>query len=105
MDTPKNMKQLHGFIGMVNYYRDMWLQRAHILALLTAKTGTPKKGAKPMKFKWTTAMQKAFEQVKALMAHNVLCAYPNHNKPFDIYIDASDYQMKWDHTSCKMVNQ
>ena len=37
MDTPKNVKQLRGFIGMVNYYRNMWPQRAHILAPLTAK--------------------------------------------------------------------
>jgi len=48
MAPPKNVKQLPGFIGMVNYYRDMsWPHRAHILAPLTAKTGTPKKGAKP----------------------------------------------------------
>ena len=93
MDTPKNVKQLRGFIGMVNYYRDMWPQRAHILAPLTAKTGTPKKGAKPIKFEWTEAMQKAFEQMKALMTHGVLCAYPNHNEPFDIFTDALDYQI------------
>ena len=100
MDTPKNVKQLRGFIGMVNYYCNMWPQRAHILAPLTAKTGTPKKGAKPIEFDWTEAMQKAFEQMKALMAHDVLCAYLNHNEPFDIYTDASDYQMG----SCIMQN-
>jgi hypothetical protein len=66
MAPPENVKQLRGFIGMVNYYCDMWPHRAHILALLTAKTGTPKKGAKPEKFKWTSAMQKAFDQMKAL---------------------------------------
>ena len=100
MAPPKNVKQLRGFIGMVNYYRDMWPHRAHILAPLTAKTGTPKKGAKPEKFEWTPEMQKAFEQMKALMAHDVLCAYPDHNKPFEIYTDASDYQMG----SCIMQN-
>ena len=43
MQTPKSLKQLHGFVGMVNYYRDMWPHRSDILAPSTAKTGAPKK--------------------------------------------------------------
>ena len=74
MQAPKSTKQLRGFVGMVNYYRDMWSHRAHILAPLTAKTGIPKKGEKISSFQWTTEMQQAFEQMKTLMTADVLCA-------------------------------
>jgi hypothetical protein len=78
---------------MVNYYRDMWPHRLHILAPLTAKTGAPKKGEKPPPFQWTPEIQKAFDQMKALMAADVLCAYPDQTKLFHIFADAFDYQL------------
>jgi hypothetical protein len=93
MQPPRNLKQLRGFIGMVNYYRDMWPHRSRILSPLTAKTDAPKKGVKTPPFKWAPEMQKVFEEMKALMAAEVLCAYPDHNKPFKIYTDASNYQL------------
>ena len=38
-------------------------------------------------------MKKAFDKMRLLMAEDVLAAYPNHNKRFDIYTDASDFQL------------
>jgi hypothetical protein len=93
MQPPTSLKLLRGFVGMVNYYRDMWPHRSEILAPLTAQTGAPKKGEKQSPFVWTDIMQKASDHMKALMAADVLCAYPNHNKPFNIYTDASNYQL------------
>jgi hypothetical protein len=49
---------------------------------------TPKKN-----FIWMLIMKQAFDKMKMLMAVDVLCAYPNHNKPFHIYTYASDYQL------------
>ena len=86
LEHPRNVKQLRSFIGAVNYYRDLWPRCAHYLTNITTLT---RKG----KFVWTEKHQKAFEQMKALLAVDCLLRYPDHNLPFHIYTDASDYQM------------
>jgi hypothetical protein len=63
------------------------------VAHLSITHSAPKKGEKPPPVQWTSEMQKAFNQMKALMAADVLCAYPDHNKPVHIFTDASYYQL------------
>jgi hypothetical protein len=43
--------------------------------------------------KWTDEMQQAFEKMRLLMAADALAAYPDHNKRFNVYTDASDFQL------------
>jgi hypothetical protein len=38
-------------------------------------------------------MQKAFDKLRLLVAAGALAAYPDHNKCFDVYTDASDFQL------------
>ena len=44
-------------------------------------------------FHWTDEIDKEFLGMKAILSRDALMAYPNHNKPFHIYTDASEYQM------------
>jgi hypothetical protein len=89
MDRPCNATKLRMFIGCVNYYRDMWPSCAHILKPLTNQSSLKKRTP----IKWTDDMQQAFNKMRLLMAANALAAYPNHNKRFDVYTDASDFQL------------
>jgi hypothetical protein len=77
------------FIGCVSYYPDMWPSRAHILKLLPDQSSLKKKAP----IKWTDEMQKAFDKMHLRMAANALAAYPDHNKRFNVYTDASDFQL------------
>jgi hypothetical protein len=45
------------------------------------------------KINWTPDCQKAFDSVKALLAKDAFLKYPDHNRPFHIYCDASDLQI------------
>ncbi len=84
---PKNRKELRSFIGVVNYYRDMWIRRSHILAPLATLTSTS------TPWNWTEKQSKAFALAKRVIARQVMLAYPNFNKPFIIHTDASHYQL------------
>ena len=84
---PTTHKQLRQFIGIINYYRDMWKRRSDLLAPLTALCSSN------AKWRWTDVEQKAFDLVKTAISKEVLLSYPDFNAPFDIHTDASKYQL------------
>jgi hypothetical protein len=85
--VPKTRRELRRFIGMVNYYRDMWIRRSDVLAPLT------KLVSKTAKWQWTDEQQKAFEMMKKIISRETLLSYPDFTKPFDIHTDASQTQL------------
>ena len=84
---PTTRKQLRSFIGMVNYYRDMWPKRAHLLAPLSTLTSAK------VPWKWTDECQQSFDTMKRLIARETLLTYPDFNKAFEIHTDASKVQL------------
>lgn len=84
---PTNRKQLRRFIGMLNFQKEMWPGRSKMLVPLTRLT------SKNVPFKWTDVEQKAFDDIKKHITKDTLLNYPNFNKPFDVYTDASDKQI------------
>src|SRR5687768_7492097 len=84
---PTKRKELRKFIGMVNYYREIWTHRGHLLTPMTALT------SEKVKEKWTKEHQKAFDEMKREISREMLLAYPNINKVFEIHMDASLYHL------------
>ena len=89
IERPTTTTELRRLIGMVNYYRDLWKGRSHILGPLTEMAS----GKKNKKIPWKPEHEKAFQDVKRLVAQETVLAYPDWTKPFEIHSDASDYQL------------
>ena len=84
---PKTKKDLRKFIGIVNYYRDMWIRRSHVLAPLARLT------SKTAKWSWGAVEQKAFDDIKRIISREALLTYPDFNETFVIHTDASHLQL------------
>ncbi len=91
LNLPNNIKELQQFLGMVQYYRDMWQKCSEMLAPLTNLVGecgetktTKKNKTKKKPWWWESIHQQAFDKVKATIAKEVGLAYPDFTKPFKI---------------------
>jgi hypothetical protein len=80
--------------------RDMWQKRSEMLAPLTDLVGecgetktTKKNTTKKKPWQWESIHQQAFDNIKATIAKEVILAYPDFTKPFEIYTDASTMQL------------
>ncbi len=92
----RGVRQLRHFLGMVQYYRDLWARRSNMIAPLTSLDGecgqtktTKAKGTKKVPWHWDEVHQRAFNHVKATITKDVVLAHPDYSKVFKIYTDAS----------------
>ena len=84
MNPPTTPKQVRAFLGLVGYYRKFikgFTKVAKPLTLLTRQQ---------VKFEWTSDHQTAFEHLKNTIVQAPILHYPNPNKNYIIYTDASD---------------
>ncbi len=95
-----NVKELRHFLGMVQYYHDLWARRSKMHAPLTSLVGecgqtktTKTKGTKKVPWHWDEVHQRAFDHVKATITREVVLAYPDYSKVFEIYTNASSKQL------------
>ncbi len=100
LNLPNNVKELRHFLGMVQYYRDMWARHSEMLAPLTDLVGecgetktTRMNKTKKRPWRWDPIHQQAFDNVKAAIAKETVLAYPHILKPLEIYADTSSTQL------------
>jgi hypothetical protein len=84
--TPKKNSQIR-FVSDFHQLNKWIIHRSHLLTPLTALT------KKNVKFKWTKKHQQAFDLLKNSLAREVVLAYPDFSVSFEIYTDASKYQI------------
>ena len=84
MNPPTTPKQVRAFLGLVGYYRKFIKGFAKIAKPLTLLT------RQQVKFEWTPDHQTAFEHLKNAIVQAPILHYPNPNKTYIVYTDASE---------------
>ena len=84
LPEPKNVREIREFIGMCSYYRRFIPNFSKIAEPLIELT------KKYARFKLTTACQSASDYLKDSLTVVPLLAYPDINKPYVLYTDASN---------------
>ena len=84
LPEPKNVREIREFIGMCSYYRRFIPNFSKIAEPLIDLT------KKYARFKWTPECQTAFDFIKDSLTVVPLLAYPDTNKPYVLYTDASN---------------
>ena len=85
MPTPTNPTEVKQFLGLVGYYCKFIPHFTDIARPLNFLT------RKGIEFEWTTICQENFDLLKNALATEPILVYPNPNKPYVLFTDASKY--------------
>jgi RNase H-like domain found in reverse transcriptase len=83
--VPTTVKQVRGFLGFANFYRQFIKKFSELVLPLNNLL------KKDTKFEWTEPCQVAFEALKKRFTEEPVLMMPDHSKPFQIESDASKY--------------
>src|ERR1700761_9484522 len=83
--TPKNVKDVHSFLGFCNFYRQFIKGFSQIAKPLNERL---KKG---VKWAWGEKEDKAFQELKKRICEDPVLIQPDQKKPFEVEVDASNY--------------
>ncbi|MCG7882618.1 MAG: reverse transcriptase, partial [Candidatus Thiodiazotropha endolucinida] len=84
LPTPTCVREVRSFIGMCSYYRRFIPNFSEIAEPVIDLT------RKYARFKWTEKCQSSFDCLKQSLTVVPLLAYPDPNKPYTLYTDASN---------------
>ena len=99
MPRPRTPKEIKQFLGLTGYYRKFVPRFSEIARPLTKLT------AKDTSFEWTPQCQFSFEMLKNALMSAPILKYPDTEKPYTIFTDASNYGwagvLTQEHTFCR----
>ena len=84
LKPPTTSKGVREFLGMVGYYKKFINRFADAARPLTTLT------RREVKFDWTNDCQEGFDYLRTCLMKNIILKYPNPNKRYVIFSDASD---------------
>ena len=84
MKPPTNQKGVREFLGMVGYYRMFICRFADDARPMTKLT------KKDTKSEWSGGCQSGFEYLKTCLTESPILKYPNPQKRYVVFTDASD---------------
>lgn len=83
--SPRNVKQVRGFLGLAGWYRRFIENFSSVVFPISETLSTKKK------FVWTPEAEIAFQRIKDLLTSAPILCNPDFDKKFFLQCDASDY--------------